>query len=69
MNFKKKLLNQFKKFSKRKYYILIDKCRYLPHRNYLFTDEKLRFTHILERINYLRVAVNNEKKLLQTYYG
>ena len=68
MNFKKKLPYQLKKFLKNFYYILIDKFRYLSHRNYLFTDEKLKFTHILEGINYLRVAGNKGKELPQTYF-
>ena len=68
MNFKKKLPIKFKRFLKNFYYMFFDRFRYLSHKNYLFTDEKLKFTHILEGINYLRVAGNNGKDLPQTYF-
>ncbi len=38
------------------YYGLFDRKMHDSFRNYNFTDEKLKFTHILEAINYLRVA-------------
>ena len=36
--------------------------------NYKYTDEHLKFVHILEAINYLRVAGNMGKVLPQTYF-
>ena len=68
MNYKVKLPIFLKKFLKNIYYFFFDKFRYSSHNNYLFTDEKLKFTHILEGFNYLRVAGNNGKDLPQTYF-
>jgi hypothetical protein len=68
MNIKDKLPDKIKKFLKYFYYKFIDRFRYLSHKNYLFTDENLKFTHILEALNYLRVAGNNGKVLPQTYF-
>lgn len=36
--------------------------------NYKYTDEHLKFVHILEAINYLKVAGNMGKVLPQTYF-
>jgi hypothetical protein len=60
--------NDLKRFLKKNYYKFIDRYRYSSHKKYLFTDESLKFTHILESINYLRVAGNNGKDLPQTYF-
>jgi len=68
MNYKEKLPFAFKRFLKNFYYFFIDRFRYLSHKNYIFSDEKLKFTHILEGLNYLRVAGNNGKDLPQTYF-
>jgi O-methyltransferase len=68
MNYKKKLPYAFKRFLKNFYYFFIDRFRYLAHKNYIFSDEYLKFTHILEGINYMKVAGNNGKSLPQTYF-
>ena len=68
MNIKKKIPNKFKSFLRNFYYNFIDRYRYSSHKNFLFTDEKLKFTHILEGLNYLRVAGNNGKDLPQTFF-
>ena len=68
MNFKEKLPFIFKRLLKNFYYMFFDRYRYSSHQNYLLTDEKLKFTHILEGINYLRTAGNNGKDLPQTYF-
>ena len=68
MNFREKLPFTLKRFLKNIYYMFFDRFRYLSHKTYLFTDEKLKFTHILEGINYLRTAGNNGKDLPQTYF-
>lgn len=60
--------NDLKRFLKNLYYKFVDRFRYSSHKKYLFTDENLKFTHILESINYLRVAGNNGKDLPQTYF-
>ena len=38
------------------FYIIFDRNLYKAHKSYIFTDEQLKFTHILEAINYIRVA-------------
>jgi O-methyltransferase len=38
------------------FYLIFDRNLYKAHKSYTFTDEKLKFTHILEAINYIRVA-------------
>ncbi len=38
------------------YYALFNRHLYRAHADYRFTDERLKFTHILESINYIRVA-------------
>lgn len=68
MNFKEKLPFRLIRFLKNIYYMLFDNYRYLSHKSYLFTDEKLKFTHILEGINYLRTAGNDGKDLPLTYF-
>lgn len=68
MNLKKLLSFGLKKFLKNLYYILVNRARFSSHQNYLFTDEKLKFVHILEGMNYLRVAGNNGKDLPQTFF-
>lgn len=68
MNYKNKLPLAFKRFLKNFYYVFIDRFRYLSHKNYIFSDEYLKFTHILEAINYIKVAGNNGKNLPQTYF-
>ena len=68
MNLKKILPSSLKKLLKNLYYTFIDRARYSSHKNYLFSDEKLKFVHILESINYLRVAGNKGKDLPQTFF-
>lgn len=68
MNYKEKLPAVLKNFLKNIYYIFFDRFLYSSHKNYLFTDEKLKFIHILEGFNYLKVAGNNGKVLPQTYF-
>lgn len=54
---KTQLLNYgFKKI----YYFLFKRKLYNSHLIYSFTDEKLKFTHLLESINYIRVAELNQ---------
>ena len=36
--------------------------------HYLFSDEKLKFVHILESFNYQKVAGNNGITIPKTYY-
>jgi len=38
------------------FYLIFDRNLYKAHKSYLFTDEQLKFTHILEAINYIRIA-------------
>jgi len=38
------------------YYFLLHNKLYNAHKSYRFSDEKLKFTHILEAINYIRIA-------------
>ena len=68
MNIKNKLPVELKRLLKTFYYKFFDKLRLSAHKNYLFSDEELKFTHILEAINYLRVAGNYGKDLPQTYF-
>jgi O-methyltransferase len=68
MNYQEKLPFAFKRFLKNVYYAFFDRFRHLSHKNYIFSDEKLKFTHILEGINYMRVAGNNGKDLPLTYF-
>lgn len=46
----------FKGFLKFLYYLIFHPKLYNAHINYRFSDEKLKFTHILEAVNYLRIA-------------
>lgn len=50
------------------YYKFFSRKLYKVHKNYKFSDEKLKFTHILEAINYLRIAGNYGKNLPQTFF-
>ena len=68
MNLKKILPLGLKRFLKNQYYTFVDRKRFSTHKNYLFTDERLKFVHILESMNYLRVAGNNGKYLPQTFF-
>lgn len=68
MNYKKKLPLTLKRFLKNFYYFFFDRFRFLSHKTYLFSDEKLKFTHIVEGINYIKTAGNNGKELPQTYF-
>ena len=45
-----------KGFLKSIYYLIFHRKLYSAHVNYRFSDEKLKFTHILEAVNYLRIA-------------
>ncbi|MDB0053305.1 class I SAM-dependent methyltransferase [Alphaproteobacteria bacterium] len=38
------------------FYLIFDRNLYKAHKSYEFTDEQLKFTHILESINYIRIA-------------
>ncbi len=38
------------------FYIIFDRNLYKAFKSYTFTDEQLKFTHILEAINYIRIA-------------
>ena len=38
------------------YYFIFYRELYSAHKDYRFSDEKLKFTHILEAVNYLRIA-------------
>jgi len=38
------------------FYIIFDRNLYKAHKEYIFTDEQLKFTHILEAINHIRIA-------------
>ena len=50
------------------YYKFFSRKLYKAHKNYKFSDEKLKFTHILEAINYLRIAGNYGEILPQTFF-
>jgi O-methyltransferase len=43
-------------FLKSIYYFIFYRELYSSHKDYRFSDEKLKFTHILEAVNYLRIA-------------
>jgi len=45
-----------KQYLKSVYYFIFHRKLYSAHKDYRFSDEKLKFTHILEAVNYLRVA-------------
>jgi len=45
------------------YYRVFKKSRYVPYKNYKFSDEQLKFTHLLEAVNYCKVA-----KMPQVYF-
>jgi O-methyltransferase len=47
---------KLKYFLKAVYYLIFRRKLYGAHKNYTFSDEKLKFTHILEAVNYIRVA-------------
>ena len=36
--------------------MIFDRNLYKAHKDYTFTDEELKFTHILEAINHIRIA-------------
>ena len=50
------------------YYFAFKRKLFKIHKIYNFSDEKLKFTHILEAINYLRIDGNNEELLPQTFF-
>ena len=47
---------KLKGFLKFLYYLIFHCKLYSTYINYWFSDEKLKFTHILEAVNYLRIA-------------
>ena len=47
---------KLKYFLKAIYYLIFRRKLYDAHKNYTFSDEKLKFTHILEAVNYIRIA-------------
>lgn len=48
--------NFIKQSLKSLFYFTFDRNLYKAHKSYLFTDEQLKFTHIFEAINYIRIA-------------
>ena len=50
------------------YYWMYDRKLYSSYNRYKSADEDNKFIHILEAINYLRVAGDNGKELPQTYF-
>jgi len=38
------------------YYLIFERYKLNPYTNYRFSDEKIKFVHLLEAVNYLRVA-------------
>jgi hypothetical protein len=52
-----------------KLFFLISKPKLTDARaHYLFTDEHLKFVHLMEAINYVRIAGDNGRVLPQTYF-
>jgi len=52
----KNLSFKTKKKVRNLYYLLIDRGNYSTYKNYTFSDEDLKLTHILESINYSKVV-------------
>ena len=50
------------------YYFAFKRKLFKIHKIYNLSDEKLKFAHILESINYLRIAGNNGELLPQTFF-
>ena len=50
------------------YYFVFKRKLFKIHKIYKFSDEKLKFTHILEAINYLKIAGNYGEILPQTFF-
>lgn len=48
--------NYIKQKIKSIFYMIFDRNLYKAHKDYTFTDEELKFTHILEAINHIRIA-------------
>ena len=59
---------RIREFLKDIYYKVFRSNLSLYHEIYKFSDEKLKFTHILEGINYLKVAGNKGEFLPQTFF-
>ena len=59
---------KIKRLLKNIYYSTLNKKRFTSYRNYTFSDETAKYTHILEAINYLRVAGDLGNVLPQTYF-
>ena len=57
-----------KNFVKNIYYHAFKRRLLSSYINYMASDENSKFTHILEAVNYLRIAGNNGKSLPQTYF-
>ena len=58
---KKCLPLNFKKLLKSIFFIIFNPKLLQTHKRYLFTDEHLKCVHILESINYQKVAGNEGK--------
>ena len=61
-------MGQFKKIIKDVYYRFFKHSLSTSYINYTTSDEQFKFIHILEAINYLRVAGDNGKIIPQTYF-
>lgn len=59
---------KFKKLLKKIYFRLFKKQLLPSYAYYTASDEDIKFTHILEAVNYLRIAGDNGKSLPQTYF-
>ena len=59
---------RIKEFLKNVYFNFFRSNLSNSHEIYKFSDEKLKFTHILEGINYLKIAGNHGKFLPQTFF-
>lgn len=62
------LSESFKAHIKSLYYLIFKRKLYSTFLAYRFTDEKLKYAHILEAVNYLRVAGDNGKFIPMSYY-
>ncbi|MDC0309244.1 hypothetical protein OAL72_00685 [bacterium] len=58
----------FRTTLKTAYLGVFDRHSYRAHRDYRYTDEHIKFVHILEAMNYLRVAGAGGRLLPQTFF-
>ena len=61
-------MSQLRNILKNVYFNTINRKLLSSYKNYSFSDETAKFTHILEAINYLRIAGDDGNVLPQTYY-